>query len=474
MMSFSPSPSRSYGRVIFLCWLSTLAASPSAAQLSPFNTDAAKSETDLTIPPPVRKRLPLPPPTLLNAMPLQPMDNNQESAPPSPPPATKTIYSSPGVVLRRESHHLVPPANAQVSGNQAPRNLADLAPAAGEIEAPAPLIPVPSAVDTSAPVPPLQTVEAPTLPPVPPNESNYDAAALDSLMRSLPVSTPAITAPHTSAVQEAPQPAPEEPKPELSEESKKIIEKIPSGMDQEKPATSPIAIDHAKDTSYVSKSEGVAGTDGEATVGNDAMGIKIRVNKVNTNTNYELEKAYNALLNGQTGEAIKIYSTVLANDDKNKLALFGLATTYHRIGQIDMARPLYAKLLAIDPDNRDALNNFLVLLGDEAPQEALNQMQVLEDRNPGFSPIPAQMAVIYQKLGDTETARQKMVRAVTLAPENLTYKYNLAIMLDTQKKYGEAAKLYRQLMNAHMRGEVIPGDASKIQERLTFISSNRP
>ncbi len=164
---------------------------------------------------------------------------------------------------------------------------------------------------------------------------------------------------------------------------------------------------------------------------------------------------------------------MLANDDKNKLGLFGLAATYHRLGQIDMARPLYGKLLAIDPTNRDALNNFLVLLADEAPQEALVQMEKLGERNPGFSPIPAQMAVIYQKLGDTEKATQKMFKATALAPENLTYQYNLAILLDIQKKTGEAAKIYRRLMEAHMRGEIIPGDATEIQERLTFISSNR-
>ncbi len=42
------------------------------------------------------------------------------------------------------------------------------------------------------------------------------------------------------------------------------------------------------------------------------------------------------------------------------------------------------------------------------------------------------------------------------------------------RKYDEAAKLYRQIIEAYQRGEVIPGDIQKIQQRLTFISSNRP
>ncbi len=130
--------------------------------------------------------------------------------------------------------------------------------------------------------------------------------------------------------------------------------------------------------------------------------------------------------------------------------------------------------LAIDPNNRDGLNNFLVLLADEAPDEALTQMEALEVRNPEFSPIPAQMAVIYEKLGDLDKAGEKMFRAVELSPENMTYRYNLAIMLDKQRKYEEAAKLYAQIVKAYQRGEVTPGNIEKIQQRLTFISSNRP
>jgi tetratricopeptide (TPR) repeat protein len=114
------------------------------------------------------------------------------------------------------------------------------------------------------------------------------------------------------------------------------------------------------------------------------------------------------------------------------------------------------------------------LVADEAPQAALDQLEKLENRNPDFSPIPAQMAVIYQKQGNMDKASEKMFRAVSLAPENLTYRYNLAILMDKQRNYEEAAKLYQQIIEAYQRGEVIPGNPLKIQERLTFIRSNRP
>src|SRR5207237_715870 len=84
--------------------------------------------------------------------------------------------------------------------------------------------------------------------------------------------------------------------------------------------------------------------------------------------------------------------------------------------------------MGIKPNNRDGWNNFLVLLADEAPQDAVPQLEKLEAGNPDFSPIPAQLAVIYQKMGDQDKASEQMMRAIRLSPENLTYRYNLAIM----------------------------------------------
>lgn len=267
-----------------------------------------------------------------------------------------------------------------------------------------------------------------------------------------------------------------EPPQGLSEGSTKVIEKLPAniGKPKAKPA-GPLNIERSKDLDKVFAAPAEPPVNGAPanTVTHEAMGIKIAMSKPAVNLDYELEKAYDALVAGQPTSAIQIYKNILENDPNNKGALFGLATTYHRSGQLDQARVYYGKLLAIDPNHRDGLNNFLVLLADEAPEEALEQLAKLEARNPDFSPIPAQMAVIYQRLGNTDKATEKMFHAIELAPENLVYRYNLAIMLDKQKKYDEASRLYKQLVQAAMRGENIPGNLQKIQQRLTFIGSNR-
>ncbi len=256
----------------------------------------------------------------------------------------------------------------------------------------------------------------------------------------------------------------------LSPDSVKLLNAVKPPSQKSKPATNEkIDVSHGHDMQDLFKERGGVAQSPASQI----LGVKVEKKTQALDADAELDNAYNAVNSGQSEAAIAIYQSILDNSPNNKQALFGLATMYHRARQFDKARPLYARLLAIDPQNRDGFNNFLVLLADEAPKEALGELEKLEDKNPSFATIPAQIAVIYQKLGDKDKAIDKMFRAVALAPENLTYRYNLAIMLDKQKNYDEAAKLYRQLIEASARGEKIPGKISDIQQRLTFISSNR-
>lgn len=389
-----------------------------------------------------------------------------------PVAAAPSRIESPDLVVRREKIHLPAPPGAEVSEQEKASVFASLVPAAGAAEAaPKPLIPMPDArevvdkVIPSAPMPAADPNSSPT-------PSEVGSAAKRDTAAASSFSAPPIDQMVKGPLDMKGMTPIAEPLPDmLSDESRRILDRMPSGVDTPKKKPSKLDVARAKDTKYVSKDQLAPEPDKADKTG--TAGVKIAVKKPGEDWNYELEKAYGAVTSGQTDAAVQIYKNILDNDPRNKLALFGLATIYHRAGQLHLARPLYGKLLEIDPDNRDALNNFLVLIADESPQEALLQLGRLQQKNPHFSPIMAQMAVIYQKLGDAELALSMMQQAVALSPENITYQYNLAILLDKQKKYEEAAKIYRRLLEANLRGETIPGNPQKIQERLTFISSNR-
>ena len=391
--------------------------------------------------------------------------------------------------------------------NYAPLNLSPIAAQAAPVanapaiaDAPA-IAPAPVEYTPVAAAAPVAPAAAPHYPPVDPAVAaqaqremnaqpsfiaappNFTAPAPLPAQVAAPVTaTPAIAAPAVTkpAVLVVPPPAPApvvaaaEPAPTLtyapdaglSTASKKILNRLPAklatppapvggklAVDRMNPELKPIGEPAAKIESY------------------DAVGLSIKVARPSIDTNFELNRAYNALMGGDSLTAIESYKKILSAEPSNQDALFGLASTYHRNGEPDKARPYYAQLLKENPNHREGLNNFLALVSDESPESALVELERLEQRNPDFSPIPAQESIVLSKLGYFEQARDKLMRAITLAPENLTYKYNLAVLFDRHGDYGQACAIYRMLIDASLNGEKLPATTEVLQKRLNYLTS---
>lgn len=259
----------------------------------------------------------------------------------------------------------------------------------------------------------------------------------------------------------------------LSAETQEILNSLPPDalprdvtVHSELPAPGDFAVKRATDPAPIPSAVQAA----QSPSGDPYMDIHVKPQSIDLN--YELEKAYNALLSGDTDGAVRIYEEVLSIDPEEKTALFGLATTYHRLGLLDQARPVYGRLLKIDPYNVEALNNFFALVGAESPLAAIEQLELLAMDNPDFAPIQAQIALLFQKLEDYPKAIEYMVRAASISPENLAYKYNLAVLYDKQGDSARAATLYRHLLRLYDDGLDLPASPKAIQERLTFLASN--
>ena len=180
------------------------------------------------------------------------------------------------------------------------------------------------------------------------------------------------------------------------------------------------------------------------------------------------EAAYSSLLAGNTEGALNLYLDVLKDDPDNTFALFGLASTLQRIGWLAEARATYEELLAIEPDNRGALANMMTLISQESPEQALSNLGRLYEINPGFSPIPAQMAVLYAGQGDYAQAIRFLELASDLSPENMMYVYNLAIIHDRLGDHDEARALYEKVLSAsEIRDVSIPLEA--VRERVSYL-----
>ena len=145
-------------------------------------------------------------------------------------------------------------------------------------------------------------------------------------------------------------------------------------------------------------------------------------------------------------------------------------TAYHKNNQFEQARALYTSLLKKDPGNKEALNNFLVLIAKEAPKDALIELEKMERLNSDFSPIAAQIAMIHLKLGNLDEAARYLRRSILLSPTNISYQYNLAIIYDRLGKKEQAVQLYHQVIDAVRGGAIIPGSSiDKLMERMNYL-----
>lgn len=201
----------------------------------------------------------------------------------------------------------------------------------------------------------------------------------------------------------------------------------------------------------------------------DNLSITMQAEDVDEDT--LLDQAYNALFFGQQEAAMALYKQVLSRNKNNKSALFGLATIYQRNKNNAEARAIYTRLLSQDPSDQDALNNFLMLVAEESPEEALVELKRLEAINPEFSPLPAQIAMIYARLGKTKKAVRSLNKALVMSPNNHTYRYNLAVLYDGAGATQQAVTLYKELLAASRDGAIIPVSAETIRERIVFLSA---
>lgn len=257
-----------------------------------------------------------------------------------------------------------------------------------------------------------------------------------------------------------------ETSPPLSEKSLQVLKQTPRGIDSPKQV-----IARTPKPVIIKRENPDAGTIPAVDVrAHEEMGLKIEVRRADPNLSEYLEQGYDNLIAGRYEIAAGFYQEVLKIEKNNELALFGLGTTYQKMGRIDEARDQYAHLLAINPTHREALNNFMALIAEESPDEAISELLQVEKQNPDFSPVPAQLGVLYSKTGQYDLAAEKLARALNLSPDNVSYKYNLAIALDRLGAREKASDLYAELIEDYKKGEQIPGDINMIRNRIIFLN----
>lgn len=192
--------------------------------------------------------------------------------------------------------------------------------------------------------------------------------------------------------------------------------------------------------------------------------------KIDSASMVEKERmAYNASLIGQYEVAIQLYKAVLLSDPENSYAKFSLAIIYQKIGQYKQAKTLYYELLKSNADNQEEIvGNILSVLIEESPRDAIYLLSRLAVQNPKSPSILAQAAIANEKVKNYDQAISLFSKAIALDQDNISYKYNLAVIYDKTAQYEKALDLYSNVAkNYSDDNNTVPFD--QVQKRIESI-----
>lgn len=195
------------------------------------------------------------------------------------------------------------------------------------------------------------------------------------------------------------------------------------------------------------------------------VGDAVQVRQVSQKAQDNVGAGYDALVNGAYDTSLGFYERALKDEPHSVLALLGRAAALQKLHKLEAAQAAYNQVLALDPDNREALSNLIVILAENAPAQAVTKLLDMEKQYPSFSPIKAQLGLAYAKQGMMEPALESLRRATALAPESLMYQYNLALVLDHMSLSAQAISAYEKVLANMASGRSAPELSTTVIER---------
>lgn len=204
------------------------------------------------------------------------------------------------------------------------------------------------------------------------------------------------------------------------------------------------------------------------------VGDQVQVRQVSQSARTNVSAGYEALIRSDYGAALSFYDQALVEEPNSVLALLGRGAALQKMGRMQEAQGSYDRVLQLDPENREALTNVTAIVGERAPQEALARLLELEREYAAFSPIKAQIGLVYTKMGAMPQALDYFRRATALSPATMMYHYNMALALDHLGLHEQAIESYERVLESILTGRG-PADLSSeaLQQRLAYLKARR-
>ncbi|RZI45221.1 tetratricopeptide repeat protein [Rickettsiales endosymbiont of Peranema trichophorum] len=186
-----------------------------------------------------------------------------------------------------------------------------------------------------------------------------------------------------------------------------------------------------------------------------------------------LFKAYKATTVGQYELAIQTYNQALSLQPDNADILYSIGRLYHRAGELKKAKAYYERVLTFNPKHKKAMDSFLAVFAAIYPNQALKELQHLESLNSSYVPILTQIALVYAKKQMFSNAIEYFQKIGRLAPNDVLYRYNLAVTYDRMGRTADAIKMYKAVIEMSDDGTSIPCPKNLLQQRISVLQKGK-
>ncbi len=144
-----------------------------------------------------------------------------------------------------------------------------------------------------------------------------------------------------------------------------------------------------------------------------------------------------------------------------------MGASHHQAGRLSEAEGIYRQVLAVDPDNFDALHLLgVVALQLQRHADAAALIKRATDLQPGSAQALSNLGLAYRGQGELDGARAAFERAIALDPGFVGARSNLALVLQARGDANGAIELLRSVIALEPRNvEALHNLAGLLQEQ---------
>lgn len=168
---------------------------------------------------------------------------------------------------------------------------------------------------------------------------------------------------------------------------------------------------------------------------------------------------------GKPEEALQVYEKALSFEPDNADLHYNLGVVYIELGHPQRALNRFSQALAADPDHIQSLMNSAILMQETGQAdfrpEAYTRLFKVKQAQPDNERVYFNLGMLAMDDGDSGHAEEWFAKAIQLRPDFRSALFNLALLLNEQKKPLQALPHLKALLlyyPDHVKGLILMGD----------------